>query len=76
MLFQELGLDRSDGKKLRGLSREKKLTYLANERCALLLAMDPKIEERRIQLNKENETLRKGLERLDLLAQESSHEGV
>ena len=43
---------------------------IANERCALLLSVDPHVEERRIQLKKEQVTLAKAQEHLSKLIQD------
>jgi len=46
------------------------LLYLANERCAILLAVDPQIEERRLQLRKEQASLQKACEWLQTLTKD------
>ena len=43
---------------------------IANERCSLLLAVDPLVEERRIQLKKEQVTLAKAQDHLSKLIQD------
>ena len=55
----------SDGKSTRALILVMLIYVPARERLAVLMAADPKVEERRAQLMKEKETLQKAQEQLD-----------
>ena len=49
-------------------------SFLAYERFAILMAANPRDEERRAQLNKEKETIQKAQERIEGLSLDDMYE--